>query len=69
MEKSKNPVILNIQRVFKNRVLRRIFRPKQEEAKGHWRELKNEDIQNLYCSLNNIKLIKSRTMTWVRHLA
>jgi hypothetical protein len=30
----------NRHRAFKNRVLRRIFRPKRKEARGHWRELK-----------------------------
>ena len=29
-------------RVFENRVLRRIFRPKGDEATGDWRKLHNE---------------------------
>jgi hypothetical protein len=32
------------QRVFENRVLRRIFRPKRDEATGVWRKLHNEEI-------------------------
>jgi hypothetical protein len=31
-------------RVFENRVLRRIFRPKSEEAVGRWRRLHNEEL-------------------------
>jgi hypothetical protein len=29
-------------RVFENRVLRRVFRPKREEVRGAWRKLHNE---------------------------
>jgi hypothetical protein len=35
-------------RVFENRVLRRIFRPKREEVTGGWRRLHNEELHNLY---------------------
>jgi len=35
-------------RVFENRVLRRIFGPRREEATGEWRRLHND----LYCSPN-----------------
>jgi hypothetical protein len=34
-------------RVFENRVLRRIFRPKREEVKGEWRNMHNEELRNL----------------------
>jgi hypothetical protein len=40
-------------RVFENRVLRRIFRPKRDEVKGEWRKLHNEELNGLY-SLPNI---------------
>jgi hypothetical protein len=36
-------------RVFENRVLRRIFGPKRDGVIGGWRELRNEELQNLYC--------------------
>jgi hypothetical protein len=39
------------QRVFQNRVLRRIFGPKREED-GSWRKLHNDELHNLYSSLN-----------------
>ena len=37
-------------RVFENRVLRRIFGPKKDEASGEWRRLRNEKLYVLYCS-------------------
>ena len=35
-------------RVFANRVLRRIFRPKRDEVTGEWRKLHNEELNDLY---------------------
>jgi len=37
-------------RVFENRVLRRILGPKRDEVTGEWRELYNEELNDLYCS-------------------
>jgi hypothetical protein len=37
-------------RVFENRVLRRIFRPKRDEVTGEWRRLQNEELYALYSS-------------------
>ena len=31
-------------RMFKNRVLRRIFGPKRDEVTGEWRKLHNEEL-------------------------
>jgi hypothetical protein len=56
-------------RVFENRVLRRIFRPKKDEVTGEWRKLHSEELDILYSSANIIRQIKSRRMTWVRHVA
>jgi len=36
---------------------------------GVWRKLQNEDLNHLYCSLNNFRVIKSRRMRWVGHVA
>jgi hypothetical protein len=47
-------------RVFKNRVLRRIFGPKRDEVTGEWRKLHNEEIHIVYLSPNIIRPIKSR---------
>jgi hypothetical protein len=55
--------------VFQNRVLRRIFGPKTEEVSGGWRKLHNEELHNLYSSQNIIRMIKSRRMRMVGHVA
>jgi hypothetical protein len=36
-------------RVFKNRVLRRIFGSEGNEVTGEWRKLHNEELNDLYC--------------------
>jgi hypothetical protein len=56
-------------RVFENRVLRRIFGPKRDEATGEWRRLHNEELNDLYSSPNMIRIIKSRRMRWAGHVA
>jgi hypothetical protein len=55
--------------VFENRVLRRIFGPKRNEARGEWRRLHNEELTDLYSSRNIIRVIKSRRIRWVGHVA
>jgi len=47
-------------RVFENRMLRRIFGPKRDEVTGEWRKLYNEELNDLYCSPNIVRVIKSR---------
>jgi len=56
-------------RVFENRVLRNVFGPKMDEVTGEWRELHNDDLNDLCCSLNVIRVIKSRRMKWAGHVA
>jgi hypothetical protein len=56
-------------RVFENRVLRRIFGPKRDEATVGWRKLHNEEIYNLYSSPSIIRMIKSRRMRWAGYVA
>jgi hypothetical protein len=46
--------------VFENRVLGRIFGPKQDEVTRKWRKLHNKELHILYTSLNIIRQIKSR---------
>jgi hypothetical protein len=56
-------------RVFGNRVLRRIFGPKRDEVTGDWRKLHNEELRSLYSSPSIIRMIKSRRMRWIGHVA
>jgi len=56
-------------RVFENRVLRRIFGPKRDEVTAEWRKLHNEELNDLYCSQNIVRVIKSRRMRWAGHVA
>jgi hypothetical protein len=56
-------------RVFKNRVLRKIFGPKRDEGTREWRKLHNKELNDLYSSPNIIRVIKSRRMRWAGHVA
>jgi len=56
-------------RVFENMVLRRIFGPRRDEVTGEWRRLHNEELSDLYCSPNIMRVIKSRRMRWAGHVA
>ena len=49
--------------------LYRIFGPKRDEVTGEWRKLHNEELNDLYCSPNIVRVIKSRRMRWAGHLA
>jgi hypothetical protein len=49
-------------RAFENRVLRRIFGPKRDEATGEWRRLHNEELNDLYSTANIIWVVISRRM-------
>jgi len=56
-------------RVFENMVLRRIFGPGRDAVTGEWRRLHNEELNDLYCSPNIVRVIKSRRMRWAQHVA
>ena len=45
-------------RVFENRVLMRIFWPKRDEVTEEWRKLHNEELNDLYCSPDIVRVIK-----------
>ena len=52
-----------------NSVLRRILGSKREGVTGEWRKLHNEELNDLYCSPNIVRVIKCRRMRWAGHLA
>jgi hypothetical protein len=56
-------------RVFENSVTRRIFGPKRNEVTGEGRKLHNEELHDLSCSPNIVRVIKSRGMRWSGHVA
>jgi hypothetical protein len=45
-------------RVFENRMLRGVFGAERDEVTGEWRKLHNEEINELYCSPNIVRMIK-----------
>ena len=51
-------------RVFENRVLRRVFGSKRDEVTGEWRKIHNEELNDLYCSPNIVRVMNSRRMRW-----
>jgi len=51
-------------RVSDYRLLRRLFGPKRDEVTGECRKLHNLELNDLYCSPNIIRVIKSRRIGW-----
>jgi len=49
-------------------MLGRIFGPTRDEIRGERRKVHNEELQDLYCSPNIVRVIKSRRMRWAGHV-
>ena len=54
--------------VDKDEEFRSIFGPKRDEVTGECRKLHNEELNDLYCSPNIVRVIKSRRMRWAGHV-
>ena len=55
--------------MYENNVLRKILGPRRDEVIGEWRKLHNEELHDLYCSPNIVRVIKWRRMRLVGHVA
>jgi len=55
--------------VFENGVLRGIFGAERDGVTGEWRKLHNEELNDLYCSHNIVRVIKWRRTRWAGHVA
>jgi hypothetical protein len=42
--------------------------PQRDEVTGEWRKLHNEELNDLYCSPNIVRVIRTRIMGWARHV-
>jgi hypothetical protein len=56
-------------KVFQNGVLGEIFGPERGEVTGEWRKLHNEELNDLYCLPNIVRVIKSVRMRWAGNVA
>jgi hypothetical protein len=56
-------------RMLENRVLRRIFEPKEDKVIGEWRKLHNGELHNLYSSPDIIRRRKSKRTRWAGYVA
>jgi hypothetical protein len=54
--------------VFENMVWKKIFGPMKDEVTWKWRTLHNEELNDIYSSPNNVRVIKSR-IRWAGHVA
>ena len=54
---------------MENKVLRRLFGLKRVKVIREWRKLYNEELNDLYCSPNTIRIIKTRRIRRAGHVA
>jgi hypothetical protein len=55
--------------LFENRVPRIIMGHKRAEVIARWRKLHSEELLNMFSSSDPIRVIKSRRMKWIGHVA
>ena len=55
--------------MLENRVFRKIFESKRDEVTEEWRKVRNEELNDLYCSSNNVWVIKLSKFERVGHVA
>jgi len=46
-----------------------MFGPRRDKVTAEWRKLHNDKLNNLYCSCDIVRVINSRGMRWVGHVA
>jgi len=56
-------------RVLENRVLRGVFGAERDGVTAGWKIRHNEQLNDLYCSPNIVRVIKSGRMRWAGHVA
>jgi hypothetical protein len=49
--------------------LGRIFGSKRDEVRGEQRKLHTEELNDMYCSPNIVRVIKSKRMRWAGYVA
>ena len=50
-------------------ILKQVVGPRRDEVTEEWRRLHNEELNDLYCSPNIVRVVKSRRMRWAGHVA
>ena len=55
--------------MFEKRVMKRIFGLKRDEVTGEWRKLHKEELRDVYSLPNILRVVKSRRMRCVGHVA
>jgi hypothetical protein len=61
-------LVANIEGGTRLRVFENIW-AQEGRGKGEWRKLHNEELHDLYCSPNIVRMIKSRMRRWAGHVA
>jgi len=62
------PVAEHKVKVFEGGVLKRVIGSEREQVTGDWRELHSEELHDLCCSPNIIRVTTCRRMRWAGHV-